>query len=68
MILSMEVEFLAHLKSIMKVNGDKESNMEMDFLKVRSIITHMLESFSKGLKQVKVISSMEMVQYMQASS
>lgn len=65
MIWSMEQEFLILHNCIMKVNGKKESNTEMDMKKINSIILFMLVNTMKELNKEKEELFIKMAVFMQ---
>lgn len=63
----MAVEYYNPHNNTIKVNGDKALNMEMDTIKIKSIIIFMQENLLKESKQEKDILSMVMALYIQES-
>lgn len=61
----MELEFLILQNCIMKVNGKKESNTEMDMKKINSIILFMLVNTVKELNKEKEELFIKMAVFMQ---
>lgn len=61
----MELEFLILHNCIMKANGKKESNTEMDMKKINSIILFMLVNTMKELNKEKEELFIKMAVFMQ---
>lgn len=61
----MDLVSLIPHNCIMKVNGKKESNMEVDIKKINSIILFMSENIMKELNKAKEESFIKMEVYMQ---